>query len=516
MNKFLERTKEVVTSRDFTSGLTTVLLVAVIVFVNVIASVLTETFGLYLYSERNVDLSISGATDELFEEALKNEEKVRITFCMAEQDLETYSTGQFVLKTAKQFAERYPFIELNFVNLLTKMDKDGNIVDLSKYLKDMKGNELPLRRDSIIFSTGENERENYRVVTDTATTAGFSDFYMLSSGGTPIAYVGEEVFASMIAWVLHKEHKTAYITEGHGETIDVAFGNMLSSAGYYVDVIDLKKSEADTKLAADDVGLVIISNPTTDFEIGMSGGGAAVRSELDRLATYLESGGQLYVSLSPYNERLPLFEEFLAARGISVSGDEGEYGYSRDLVTDSASAIAMDSLSFVTSYGEGATASAIASKQDGKNVLLSKVSRLIIWNTEASTVEPLLVTRDGAVATREGKTVDRGVFTVAALSTTIEESGETSKIFVVPTALLSNGDLMVSNGYSNKCFLYGLFEEVFGSNIGIYGTRSVDFASGTVENLTQRASIIYTVLLVLIPVLLMAVGVVIIIRRKNR
>ena len=173
----------------------------------------------------------------------------------------------------------------------------------------------------------------------------------------------------------------------------------------------------------------------------------------------------------------------------------------------------MDSLSFVTSYGEGATASAIASKQDGKNVLLSKVSRLIIWNTEASTVEPLLVTRDGAVATREGKTVDRGV---AALSTTIEESGETSKIFVVPTALLSNGDLMVSNGYSNKCFLYGLFEEVFGSNIGIYGTRSVDFASGTVENLTQRASIIYTVLLVLIPVLLMAVGVVIIIRRKNR
>ena len=514
MSKFTEKAKAVVSSRDFTSGLLTALLIAVIVFVNIIASLVTETFGLYFGSMDTVDLTITGETDSLFAEVMEKGEPLKVTFCMAESDLEVYDTGAYVLETARQFAERYPFIELNFVNLYTKMDKDGNIVDLSKDLVDMRGNELPLRRHSIIFSYGEGERENYRVLTDTATSYGFSDFYMMSADGTPIAYVGEEVFASMLAWVLHKEHKVAYITEGHGETIDVAFGNLLSSAGYYIDVIDLKKSEADTKLAKDDVGLVIISNPTTDFEIGVEGGGAAVRAELDRLATYLASGGQLYIALDAYGDRLPELENFLLKRGIAISGGEGDYGYSRDIIVDSASAIALDSLSFITGYADGPLASAIGKKANG-NVLLSEVSSLILKSNEKSTVEPLLYTADTAVAMREGKTVSTGRYTVAAVSTTTEKGGAESRIFVAPTALLTNGDLLVS-GYANKGFLYALLEEAFGSNVGIYGTKSIDFTYGVVENLTQRDSIIYTIILVALPVAVAAVGAVIIIRRKNR
>ena len=116
---------------------------------------------------------------------------------------------------------------------------------------------------------------------------------------------------------------------------------------------------------------------------------------------------------------------------------------------------------------------------------------------------------------REGKTVSTGRYTVAAVSTTTEEGGAESRIFVAPTALLTNGDLLVS-GYANKGFLYALLEEAFGSNVGIYGTKSIDFTYGVVENLTQRDSIIYTIILVALPVAVAAVGAVIIIRRKNR
>lgn len=522
MNKMLEKTKDIVSSRGFTSGLFTAMLIACIVFVNVIASLVTDAFGLYLYTPYEFDFTLSGATDPLFAEAAESGKEVKVTFCMAESDLEVNTTGAYVLETARAFAERYNFIKLDFVNLLTKMDKDGNIVDLSKYLKDMKGNETPLRTHSIIFSSGEGENENYRVVTDGRTNAGFADFYVLNSSNSPAAYIGEEMFGAMVAWVLHKEHKVAYITEGHGETIDTSLGTLLASAGYYLDVINLKKSEADEKLLADDVGMLIISNPTSDFEVGRVSGDTVVRAELDRLKTYLEkgnggAGGRLYLALDAYSNKLPILEGFLKERGITVAGGEGKYGYSREIVTDSMSAVALDSLSFVAEMSDSPLATLMSDNMTKNSLLLSKVSRLLIENTASSTVQPLLVTSESAIATREGLTVaEGGGFTVAAYSETVEKSGATSGIFVVPTALFSNGDILISNGYGNKEFLYSLFDEAFGANLGIYGTESMLFSRTSVDNLTNSTSIIMTVALLTVPVALAVVGVITLIRRKNR
>lgn len=513
MGKITERIGGFFGSRGFASGTVTALVIAVIIVINIIIYTLTSIFGLYIYSPLTYDYTLSGALDEHFESRVDENTVVNVTFCMAREDLAADVAGMFVLRTAEYYAERYPFIKLKFVNLLTKIDGEGNYVDLTKYQTDLRGDETALRSSSIIFSSGEGAEENYRVVTDNRTSAGFSDFFSLDANSKAYAYIGEEMFGSMVAWVLEREHKVAYFTANHGETIDIAFASLLASAGYYIDTVNLRDSEVP-----EDAAMLVISNPTADFERGKAGSG--IRAEIERIETYLENGnggegGRLYVAIDPFADAMPTLEGFLTECGITVSGGESEYGYVRDIVYDSTRSIALDSSAFIVDYGESELATKIhSSYKDIKSggVLISDVARL----TLGEGAEALLISSEGAVSMRGDKTVSEdGSFVLAAYSAVKYEESEAG-VFVIPSALLTNADLLVFNGYSNKELVYSLLDECFGSKLAVYGTRSVVYDSGVVENLTQQMAGVYTACLMLVPVALLCVGVFITVRRKNR
>ncbi len=510
MGKITERIGGFFGSRGFASGTVTALVIAVIIVVNIIIYTLTSIFGLYIYSPLTYDYTLTGALDEHFESRVDENTVVNVTFCMAREDLMASSAGMYVLQTADYYAERYPFIKLNFVNLLTRIDDEGNYVDLTKYQTDLRGDETALRSSSVIFSSGEGAEENYRVVTDNRTSLGFSDFFSLDSSSRAYAYIGEEMFGSMVAWVLEREHKVAYFTSNHGETIDIAFASLLTSAGYYIDTVNLRENEVP-----EDAGMLVISNPTFDFERGKE-----IRTEIERIESYLENGnggtgGRLYVAIDPFADAMPTLEGFLSECGITVSGAEGEYGYIRDIVYDSTRSIALDSSAFIVDYGAGELATKLHSNyEDIKSggVLISDVARL----TLGEGAEALLTSSEGAVAMRGDKTVSEdGNFVLAAYSTVNYENSEAG-VFVIPSALLTNADLLVFNGYSNKELVYSLFDECFDSKLAVYGTRSVVYDSGVVENLTQQTAGIFTACLMLLPIALLCVGAFITVRRKNR
>ena len=95
MKKFLKSLwRSIVDPRDMGTTLTVIIIVAV-VFLNILAYTLTSAFGLYLYSPKEDDLSISGNTDTLFEEHILMGKKVKITFCYPESTLETHDTGKW-------------------------------------------------------------------------------------------------------------------------------------------------------------------------------------------------------------------------------------------------------------------------------------------------------------------------------------------------------------------------------------------------------------------------------------
>ena len=510
MKEFLKKLGRKVTGRKGIGNTMTVVIIIAVVMLNVLAYTLTNAFGLYLYSPVEDDFSISGSTDELFENAILLGKKVTVTFCYTEDKLKQHDTGSYVLKTAREFEARYPeLISIRFVNLLTKMDENGVIIDFDKYLEDERNK---LKQNSVIFECGEGEEWNCRVLTDTASSAGFVDFYTLDSSSNVIAYNGEEVMAAMISWVLHDEHPIAYFTQNHGETAEVSMSNLLTCAGYYVEVINLRKSEIPA-----DAGMLIISNPTSDFE--RSAEGSNVRGELNKIEDYLERGGKLYVALDPYVKELKNLEATLAKWGIALSGEYNENGVLvRDIVRENSNAITPDGFTFVATHASGGAADDIRRKVEtygNDSILMSEVASLKL--DSALGAQPLLVSGSSSSTHAGGEQTDNaGGYAVAAYSVREHADGKQSTVFVIPTAYIAAIDAFLSDSYSNKDFLYATLETLFDSNTAPRGCNQISYSGTLLENLTMGRAKLYTALILAIPAALAVVGVITITRRKNR
>ena len=510
MKEFFNKLVRRATGRKGIGNTVTVVIIIAVVMLNILAYTLTNAFGLYFYSPDVDDLTISGSTDELFANAILLGKKVTVTFCYAEDKLEKHDTGSFVLNTARQFEERYPdLIDLRFVSLLTKMDENGRIVDFEKYLQDGKNT---LKQNSVIFESGEGEEWNCRVITDTASSAGFVDFYTLDSSANIVSYNGEEVMAAMISWVLHDEHPVAYFTQNHGETADVAFSNLLTCAGFYVEVINLRKDEIPK-----DAGMLIISNPTSDFELSVEN--ADVRGEINKLEDYLEGGGKLYVALDPYVKELKNLEGLLKKWGITLSGQYDDNGVLvRNIVRENSNAITTDGYTFIATHADNDVSAKVLEKvmkYGNDSVLMSEVTKLELDSTLGAA--PLLISGTTSSTHAGGEVTDsEGGYAVAAYSKRAEKDGKESTVFLIPTAYITASDAFISDSYSNKDFIYSVLEVLFDSNPTPRGCNCVTYRTSIIENLTMGNAKTYTAIILAVPVILAVFGAVTIIRRKNR
>ena len=501
MNKFKQKFTSYLKGRDFPSNVTTTMIIAAVVFVNIIIYTLTSQLGLYIYQPEPLDLSITDSSDEIFERAFGK--KVTVTFCMYEDDLDVHSTGKFVHVTAKNFAERYPdLFELRYVNVITQLDSEGEFVDLSVYKYDGRGKENAILSTSVIFECGSN----YRVVTDAITGAGFADFFTLDSSYTPTSYNGEETFSAMTRWVLTDEHKVAFFTVGHGETASLHLYNALVHAGYYVEEINLRDSSLDENKFLSDAGLVVISNPTTDLERAAEG--SSVHTDMERLEAYAARGGKFLVTLDPLARKMPELTSFLESYGMGVMTDADGASL---VIKDSYNAIPTDDFTVVVDYASGEVAQSVAAniKDSGNRVILRNCAPLRLLGD----AEPMLVTSEHAVAHSGEDVYDReGSYAVAAHS--IGEDG--SRLFFIPSVFFTAADAMVSSGYSNKEFITSLADEYYGMGDMPYGCRSILYDDTTLENLTMSSVRLYVAIALAIPALLAALGAVVIIKRRNR
>lgn len=510
MKKFLKELKQSLTGRSGWRTLVSSIAIAAAIMLNLLLYALTSSFGLYIGGAGKGDLelvSLSGDTDPIFSEAIERGKEITVTFCRSEEQLEADSAGKFVLKTARLLEEKYPeLLTLRFVNVLTGVDHEsGERFDISKYTVDLEGKAVALNSGSVIFSSGEN----YRVVTDTSTSLGYSSFFGIGSSGSVYSYNGEEVMVSMMAWVLRDAHPTVYFTKGHGETIDVAFANLLTCLGYNIDTVDLSRVlMKDLERAA----AVIISNPSSDFE--SSEEGSEIKSELDKLEEYINGGGRLYASIDPYSRELRELEKTLSGFGFTLLGGRDESGiFARDIIKDSASSTTLDGLTYVTSLGSGdaaASLSGVIGKYTSGDVLLSQCS-VIALSGGAEAL--LLSSRQSSSLRGDALTDDGGNYCAAAIATDVGEGGT---VFVTSGAFLASGDLLSSHSYANREFVISLFDEYFDAPTAPYGCNTVLTSRTALQNLTMSAARTYTVILMAIPVALAAVGAVIIIKRKNR
>lgn len=510
MSKAKEKILAFVGGRAVTSSTITALFIGVIIAVNAIVYALTVGYGLYLYNPDTEDLTISGATDELFAR-IGEGEKVKVMFCRAKNEFDANAANDEVTtfhNTASQFAERYPsLIELEYVNILTKRNSKGELVDLSEYQMVDEKNDVtyPIYESSVIFIN--EAMGQHRLISDVGSSV-FTASSQNASSYT--SYNGEEVFAAMVSWVLAKEHKVAYFTTYHGEVADVFFANLLTCAGYSIETIDIRKDNIP-----ENADLLIISNPSKDFEEAVEG--SKVVSEMDRLRDFASKGGNLYVALDPYVSKLHNLEAFLEKYGITMSEEEKDGKLIRNIVKDSDNAITTDNFTLVANIEEtayGNEISKILEKYDSGKVILRECAAL-----ELSLGAEAIFTTSPASSTYAGgeKTSSLGNYCVGAVAKT--KSSDNSKegnIFVIPTVYLTANDALTTSGYANRDFLYAMFDYVFDAESLPYGCAPVYLNSQTLENLTMKTARLYTFFILLIPVIIAAVGAVVVIKRKHR
>ena len=510
MTNFKNTIRSLFRKEKVTGSAVTALLIGAIIALNVIVYALTVGFGLYYTPTDELDMSITDSSDEKF--AAFEGQKVDVVFCRdsASFDDETGTMDHvyFFHKTAKEFEKRYPnLINLRYVNIITKRDENGKIFErLVDYQKNDKGEiEYPLYDTSVIFDCVANNK--HRVVTNVEGAA----FYVNpnSDASDYQAYIGEEVFSSMVSWVLSKTTQKAYFTTYHGESAEIYFTSMLACAGYEIDVLDLRKQNIP-----DDADLLIISNPTKDFEKSVQGGPT---SEINRLEDYLKNGGNLYVSFDPYVDKLNNLEKILKDYGISFIETDIDGEIYKNIVRDSSNSTTADSFTLISSFADSEYANEISDtigKFDSGKVRLRECAALKVEGGARA----LLTSSSSAATYANGERTDKsGSYCIGATARTGDEYSEKyGNVFVISSVYLTANDLLVTKGCANRDFIYAVLDTVFDANNAPYGCKPIHYNDGSLENLTMGTARIYTIIILAIPAAIAVVGIVIIRRRKNR
>lgn len=539
MNKFRKSFDRMVNSRNFSPSVVTALIIVVFLILNALV------YMLYAYTRSGAstveqeDLSISDAAREVLDAAKADGRKITVTFCMSEADIQNHAQGSFVYRTAKYFEEKYSpdddFITLRFANIYTFEYDDPVVVDgvrqkfdpakyekvdrLDASNKKIGEDEYVISTSTVIFEcdvygiAGDKVRTNTKVVTGSGS---FVDFFTLDGSNSITSYNGEEYFTAMMYWVLQDEHKVAYFTMGHGELPNNNLYTALVCAGYHVEEINLRKEKVP-----EDAGLVVICNPRFDFESSSS----SYVSEIDRLTEYADRGGNFYVVIDPVAQikagtkvALPCLEKFVADEfGISLkTNDAGERLMVKDL-NNSISVSGFTGYTLVANYADTGLGTAIKDNLSkyGESVVVNDIAALSC--DESRGAKAILSSSTEATLAVGGETVsESGPHTLVAYSERQNGDNDPAKMVFVPSIYLNASDVMVSNRYANKDFMYSIFDVFYDGGTMPYGIDCIAMQEERLEDLTFGTAMAYTAMLMAIPVAIAAAGTATILRRKNR
>ena len=480
-------------SRRIAGALFVAAVLAVMILANVIINALVARFSWYFYTEERYEHTIGDAADAVLSDVADGE-RVRVLFCMAEEKMEADTVYALVLNTFRQLADRYDFIDIEFVNIYLRPD----LVAPYRVRTTETGEKIEssITEQSVIFVSGEDE-SCFRVEL-------MQSFFVLDDTQMITAYNGEEIAISCVAWVLADTHPVAGFTMGHGENQSdlLAFYTTLVSSGYEIMLLDLNED------IPEGTELIVIANPRWDFLRGARG----VVAELDRLDAFLAGGGTLFVSLDPYAKApLEKLRGFLAERGLVAT---------QDVIRDSQNSITTDGYTLVTEFSDSAFGTGIVDrlgKFGSSRAIVREASALTLSSVGGYTAEPILASSPSSQSYRDGQLVsDAGSFPVLAVSQARLENEKTATVFLSSSVYFLANDVMNSAIYANRDVVLASMEAASGNPAPV-GCRVLSIDNNRLEDLTMGTARLYTVLLaVVLPLIVCAAGVFVIIRRKNR
>lgn len=512
-----------------TSVIVSVVLIAAIIMVNFVFSALSSKYAFYTDMTTHQTYTM---TKELREVLSDVTEEVNIIFCHDRDYVMASSELHDVVMTAEYMDDEYDWLNVKFINSVN----EPHLV--SKYKTSIKD---PVYQTHVIIESGDEWRK-----------LNAKSFYVVDSDETTIwGLQAEERFASAILSVTAAELPIAYYTHTHGEEMSLQLIDIVTSAGYRLEPLDLMAQDI-----APEARLIIINGPEWDFSGGYTftegeDGSASVDktvSEIAKIDKFLsQDSGSIMCFLDPYAKKLDNLESYLEEWGIvyddnivkddgqavSVDGNAivGEYCTDDTLASNLIDEIATLASRPKTIFNDAGTISISKNyteqraednqSQTGIGAPTGSYSSSV--SSEFRDISPVFKTSKtalshaiGAESAEGTAAADKHLMTISRQIRIENNEYYYSYVLAANTVSFEDDEWTKSNVYANKDVIYAALKQ-FGRENVPSGIDFKEYAKYDIEDMTTSNANTATVLLVtVLPLAFTVAGFVICIRRKYR
>ncbi len=477
--------------RGALSAAFTVAFLAVVILLNIIVGVLSERHSM------KADLTADDlyTLDETTKNYLDNRlsQTITITVLNSEQTFRNDSNNRVISEILQKMEIESPDISVEYLNL----DLNPNFTSRFK-------NET-LDTNYIVVECTETGRhkvisplEYYGITSEDAML--YYQYYGMVQG----YFIEQEVISAILFTVDENPIRIAF-TEGYGETDSTALKSLLENNGFIVEPLNLLTvDEIDP-----DIDFVVVHAPTIDMD----------NEQLAKLDKFLDNNGNngksiLYFS-SISQPRTPNIDSFLSDWGLSIGFSDIGQSDSSYLVSSITRFLHLQQVCD-TPFTEGVYGSDLYA-------LGADLRPVFMLENPAVQTRALMKTYNGAFLYPldygnndfDISTAEKGEFNSVAVSTKTISNGTPSRVFAFGSDALASGYLLSYQNGLNSEFFTNLFNIISGREAGITIKEKVPI-SVTFEMNAKSANTLAVVLCIVIPVLIVAAGIMVYLRRRHR
>lgn len=485
----------------------TVVFVAVLVFVNIVATSVFERFPLTIDMTSDDSYTISDETVDY----IKNVDKeIKITVLAEEKEFT--STSKYIRQAneiLKNIAKSNKNITVEYVDLMSNPEVK------SEY-------EESLAEYDIIVETGNNHERttivhpqdlvNFSSDFETsfqqnmgATLETFIEYYggmtAIQSYSTGIeSNCAEQAFTSAILRITDADPKTVTFLTGRKEIASLSyFQKLLTANGYTVNSIDIT-----TQDIPQETNLIVMGAPSVDY----------TADEVEKVSKFLDNGGKLKKNLlyieSVQQPNTPNIDELLEEYGIK---------FRDEFVYDSGGSNASNGYVFM----ERANDKFMDDLKDDSLKLFTSIytKPITIKYNEKSmkTCEAYVQTSDtGFTMDKNQKELTKGVTVTVAVGSKavfVDDGADYSNLIALGSEVFLDDTVLQMSQYLNRQWILSLVNGVTGKSADI--TIEPKTVEGGLFDLTNtQIRVLEWVFIVIIPVIVLAIGIIVWIKRKNR
>ena len=496
----------------------TAIVVAAIIVLNVLVSALSDRFVLEFDMTPDKTNSIS---EENIEYIKSVDQDVSVVICSSEDSYSTYvgSIGQqshgvnydataneYFLQTVKLINRYNDYNSKIKVKFMDTQSSEFTAV-ASKYAN------ANLQYGDIIVSAEKDGNERYKILS-------FDDIYQIEEDQSYAAYgmssgsiTGnniETALTSAVAYVLSDIDTTVALLTGHSSAdMTDEYKTLLETNNYKVETV---KNEVITKID-DDVDVIVVPAPTKDF----------LAEEITVISDFLENGGKkgkgMLVFADANAPYLTNFYSYLSEwgfeieEGIVYETDENNHMTGDPITLGSYNTGDDKDLSnmqmCITGYNVPVT---LAFAEEGDMTATS-----IIATPESAVVAPKDATSNWSGAADAEQNAYSTVAETVKKDYDDDDNLLQSRVAVFSSAYFLGSDFNETASVSNKELTLSLTERAAGAdNSGISFVSKEITNESFYESVTEgEANMVRAIFMYILPVLIIALGIVIFVKRRN-